>query len=36
MAPSALTVAAGRVTLAPLVLTGVQPERLEIAGELNR
>ena len=36
MAPSALAIAAGRVTLAPLVLTGVEPERFEIAGELNR
>ena len=34
-APSAIAVAAGRVTLAPLVLTGAPPERIEIAGELN-
>ena len=34
-APAALAVAAGRVTLAPLVLTGAQPERIEIAGELT-
>ncbi len=34
-APAALSVAAGRITLAPLVITGEQPERLEIAGELT-
>ena len=34
-APAALSVAAGRITLAPLVIAGVQPERLEIAGELT-
>lgn len=33
-APAPLSVAAGRVALAPLVLTGVPPERIEIAGEL--
>lgn len=34
-APAELSVAAGRVSLAPFVLTGEQPERIEIAGELN-
>ena len=34
-APAPLSVAAGRVALAPLVLTGVQSERIEIAGELT-
>ena len=34
-APAALSVAAGRITLAPLVIAGVQPERLEIAGDLT-
>lgn len=34
-APTPLSVAAGRITLAPLVLTGAQPERIEIAGELT-
>ncbi|MHB9096573.1 MAG: translocation/assembly module TamB domain-containing protein [Syntrophales bacterium] len=34
-APASLTVAAGRMTLAPLVVTGAAPERIEIAGELN-
>jgi len=33
-APAALRVAAGRVTLAPLVVTGAAQERIEIAGEL--
>lgn len=35
-APAALSVAAGRITLAPLVLTGVQPERIEISADINR
>jgi len=35
-APAALSFATGQITLAPLVITGVQPERLEIAGELTR
>ena len=34
-APAPLSFAAGRISLAPLVLTGVQPERIEIAGELT-
>ncbi|MHB8771840.1 MAG: translocation/assembly module TamB domain-containing protein [Syntrophales bacterium] len=34
-APAALSVAAGRVTLAPLVVTGAATERIEIAGELT-
>jgi len=34
-APAALSVAAGRITLAPLVITGVQSERLEIASDLT-
>ncbi len=34
-APTALTVAVGRVTLASLVVTGAAPERIEIAGELT-
>ena len=35
-APAALSVAAGRVTLAPLVVTGTAPERIEVAGEFTR
>ncbi len=34
-APAALAVAPGRVTLAPLVLTGTALERIEITGELT-
>jgi translocation and assembly module TamB len=34
-APASISAAAGRVTLAPLVLAGAPPERIEIAGELN-
>ena len=34
-APAALSVAIGRVILAPLVIRGVKPERLEMAGELS-
>ncbi len=34
-APAALSVAAGRITLAPLVIAGGQSERLEIAGDLT-
>lgn len=34
-APAPLSIAAGKVILAPLVLTGVQPERIEIAGEVT-
>ncbi len=33
--PASLSVAAGRVALGPLVLLGVQAERIEIAGELS-
>ena len=35
VAPAKLTIAAGRITLAPLVVTGPTPERIEIAGELS-
>jgi translocation and assembly module TamB len=34
-APAALTVAYGRISLAPLILTGTSPERIEIAAELT-
>jgi translocation and assembly module TamB len=34
-APAPLSVTDGRVVLAPLVLAGMPPERIEIAGELN-
>ncbi|MCE5262547.1 MAG: translocation/assembly module TamB domain-containing protein [Deltaproteobacteria bacterium] len=33
-APAALTVSAGKVSLAPLALAGVRPERLQISGEV--
>ncbi|MFZ3116090.1 MAG: translocation/assembly module TamB domain-containing protein, partial [Syntrophales bacterium] len=33
--PSPLSVTAGRVVLAPLILTGARPERIEIGGELT-
>ena len=34
-APAPLSAAAGRITLASLVLTGVQPERIEVTGDLT-
>jgi len=34
-APAALSVAVGRITLAPLVIAGAKPERLEIAADLT-
>jgi translocation and assembly module TamB len=34
-APAPLSASAGKITLAPLILTGVQPERIEIAGEIT-
>ncbi|KAF0215561.1 MAG: hypothetical protein FD174_4089 [Geobacteraceae bacterium] len=35
-APAKLTIGASGISLAPLVITGVQPERLEVAGEMTR
>ena len=35
-APAALSIAGGHVTLAPLVLTGAAPERIEVSGEFTR